>query len=142
MSHRSRGPIRLFAVSFLFTASIAVGAGGALAVAANPDGQSGTATTVSPTPLPTERPTCPPTQTASTTPPERGGSAPTETASTGLQATRTPSGTVTPTATAVAKNTSPLARTGSNVAPIVGVLALALVVGGVLVIIARRRATR
>lgn len=139
MSHR-RGPIRLFAVSCLFTASLAIGAGGALAVTADPDGQPGAATTVSPTPLPAERPTCPPTETAPATPPPGRTSAPTETASTEPLSTQAPSATATPTATATTKPS--LARTGSNVGPIVGVLAVALVVGGVLVIVARRRATR
>ncbi|MDR3069265.1 MAG: hypothetical protein LBU50_07165 [Cellulomonas sp.] len=141
MSHRSCGPIRLFAASFLFTASIVVGAGGALAVTADPDGQSGAATTVSPTPLPAQKPTCPPTETAAPAP--HAGSIPTDTASAApaVQKTDAPS-PATPTATAAAKSSSPLARTGSNIGPIAGVLAVALAVGGVLVVVARRRATR
>lgn len=138
MSHRSRGPIRLFAVSCLFVASLAVGAGGALA---DPDGQPGPATTVSPTPLSEERPTCAPTQAAAPDSTPGGGSVTDRTAPAETQSASTPSGSVSPTATAAAKKSSPLARTGSNIGPIVGALAVALAVGGVLVIVARRRAT-
>lgn len=139
MSHRSRGPIRLFAVSFLFTASLAIGAGGALA--ADPDGgRPDAATTVSPTPLSDEKPTCAPTQTetAAPVPGPRGGSTPTAPTTADPQPTETASATATPTATPVAK---PLASTGSNAGPIVGVVAVALAVGGVLFFVARRRAT-
>ncbi len=142
MSHRSRGPIRLFAASFLFAASMAVGAGGAFAVPAEPDGQSGSATTVSPTPLPAEKPTCAPTQTTPVTPAPGAGSTPSESATVESPSTQAPSETATPTATAATNDGSALARTGSNIGPIVGALAVALAVGGVLVIVARRRATR
>ncbi len=140
MSHRRRGPIRSLAVSFLFTASMALGAGGAFALTADPDGQPAAATTVSPTPLPAEKPSCSPTQTAPATSAARRSPTPTDTSTAMPRSTPKSSSTTTPTATVAKK--APLAHTGSNVGPIVGVLAVALTVGGVLIVVARRRATR